>query len=71
MCLIGYGGFPRFSEIVGIRGCDIKFFDLYVSIFIEKSKTDKHRESSKCCQNFVTNAGFHGNQLKYSESEKL
>ena len=36
MCLIGYGGFPRFSEIVGIRGSDIKFFDLYVSIFIEK-----------------------------------
>ena len=46
MCLIGYAGFLRFSEIVGIRGCDNKFFDLYVSIFIEKSKTDKYREGS-------------------------
>lgn len=46
MCLIGYAGFLRFSEIVGIRGCDIKFFYLYVSIFIEKSKTDKYREGS-------------------------
>lgn len=32
MCLIGYAGFLRFSEIVNIRGCDIRFYDLYVFI---------------------------------------
>ncbi|KAK3099168.1 hypothetical protein FSP39_000438, partial [Pinctada imbricata] len=44
MCLVGYAGFLRFSEIVNIKACDLNFSDEYVSIFIEKSKTDKYRE---------------------------
>jgi len=46
MCLIGYAGFLRFSEILNIRATDIRFYDLYVSIFIEKSKTDKYRDGT-------------------------
>lgn len=46
MCLIGFAGFLRFAEIVQIRACDIQFFNLYVSIFIEKSKTDKYRQGN-------------------------
>ncbi|VDI82350.1 Hypothetical predicted protein [Mytilus galloprovincialis] len=46
MCLIGYAGFLRFSEIVNIRACDIQFQSTHMSIFIEKSKTDKYRQGS-------------------------
>jgi hypothetical protein len=46
MCLKGSGGFLRFSKSVGLRGCDITFFDLYIAMFIENSKTDKYREDS-------------------------
>ena len=44
MCLIGYAGFLRFSELCFIKCCDISLFPSYVSIFIESSKTDQFRE---------------------------
>lgn len=46
MCLIAYAGFLRFSELVNIRACDILFYPTHVSIFIEKSKTDKYRQGT-------------------------
>ena len=46
MCLIGYAGFLRFSELAHIRAYDLSFQSACVSIFIEKSKTDKYREGA-------------------------
>ena len=36
MCLIGYAGFLRFSELAHIRAYDLSFQSACVSIFIEK-----------------------------------
>ena len=47
MCLIGYAGFLRFSEIVNLRMCDIKFFPDHVLLFIVKSKTDVYKGGSE------------------------
>lgn len=33
-------GFFRFSELCHIKACEVKFFPLYVFIFLESSKTD-------------------------------
>lgn len=44
--LIGYAGFLRSQEILGIRRCDIVFEPCYMSIFVEKSKTDVYRDGS-------------------------
>ncbi|KAK3104500.1 hypothetical protein FSP39_003510 [Pinctada imbricata] len=46
MCLIGYASFMRFSELSSIRISDLDLSDNKVSIFIEKSKTDKYRDGS-------------------------
>ena len=46
LCLIGFTGFFRFSELCGIRACDVKLFPSYISIFLETSKTDQLREGS-------------------------
>ena len=39
-------GFLRFSEVVKLRRCDIIINKTFLSIFIEKSKTDVYREGS-------------------------
>ena len=44
LCLLGYAGFFRFSELCSIRTCDIKIFATSVSIFLESSKTDQFRD---------------------------
>ncbi|XP_065939468.1 uncharacterized protein [Magallana gigas] len=49
ICLLGYSGFLRFLEIVNIRRSDISFQDQHVSIFIQKSITDKYNEGSHVC----------------------
>ena len=36
----------RFSELCSIRACDINFFPIYVSIFLESSKTDQFRDGA-------------------------
>lgn len=46
ICLLGYAGFMRYSEIAGLRRCDVHFYDTYMKLFIEKSKTDVYREGS-------------------------
>ena len=39
-------GFLRFSEVIKLRRCDIIKSKTFLSIFIEKSKTDVYREGS-------------------------
>ena len=46
MCLISFAGFLRFSELVHLRRSDICFHENYMSLFIQKSKTDRYREGS-------------------------
>ena len=36
----------RYSEISGLRRCDVHFCDSYLKLFIEKSKTDVYREGN-------------------------
>ena len=42
-CLLAYSGFLRVSELLNIQSCDILFFQSYMSVFIQKSKTDIYR----------------------------
>lgn len=46
MCLLGFSGFLRFSELSNIRLCDIKWKDAYIEIKIPKSKTDIYRKGN-------------------------
>ncbi|XP_033728368.1 integrase/recombinase xerD homolog [Pecten maximus] len=46
MCLVGFAGFLRFSEIVNIKYSDISFEDSFMVIFISRSKTDKFNAGS-------------------------
>lgn len=46
MCLLGFSGFLRFSELSNIRLCDIKWKDEYIEIKIPKSKTDIYRKGN-------------------------
>ena len=46
LCLIGYAGFFRFSELSHIKACDVKCFPSYASIFLESSKTDQYRDGA-------------------------
>ena len=46
MFVIGFCGFLRCNEIVNIKRSDITFHENYVTIFLEKSKTDKYKEGA-------------------------
>ena len=46
LCLIGYAGFLRFSELSSIKASEVKFFLSHVSIFLESSKTDQFRQGA-------------------------
>ena len=46
LCLIGYAGFFRFSELSHIKACDVKFFPSYTSIFLVKAITRMSGEFS-------------------------
>ena len=46
MCLLGYAGFLRFSELVNIKMSDINFYESYMTLNISKSKTDVYKEGS-------------------------
>ena len=46
ICLVGFAGFLRFSELCSIRACDVLFFHSHCAIFLESSKTDQLREGS-------------------------
>ena len=43
ICLLGYAGFLRFSELASLREYDISFYDEHMEVFIELSKTDQFR----------------------------
>ena len=40
MILLGFTGFLRYDELSKIMYDDINFFNTYMKVFIEKSKTD-------------------------------
>ena len=44
--LLGFAGFLRFNELANLRVRDISFHDLYMSVTIEKSKTDVYRRGN-------------------------
>ena len=44
VCLLGFGGFFRISELLSIQVKHITFFNEYVDILIEQSKCDQLRE---------------------------
>ena len=46
ICLLSFMGCLRFSEVINLRRCDIIVNNQFLSIFIEKSKTDVYREGS-------------------------
>ena len=45
-CLLAYSGFFRSEELLKLRRCDIVIHDLYMSVFIESSKTDQYRDGA-------------------------
>lgn len=45
-CLLSFSGFIRISELLNLRRSDIQFFPSYISVFIEKSKTDIYRDGN-------------------------
>jgi hypothetical protein len=45
-CLLSYAGFLRSEELLKLRSCDLLFNSVYLSIFIESSKTDKYRDGA-------------------------
>ena len=58
ICLLSYSGFLRYDEYSNVLFSDVVFYDNFLTLFIEKSKTDIHRDgrqvyisatSSKCC----------------------
>ena len=44
ICLLGYAGFFKHSELCNIRRSDIICYRTYVKVFIQKSKIDSYRE---------------------------
>lgn len=45
-CLLAYAGFLRSDELLKLRRSDIIFNSVYMSVFIESSKTDKYRDGA-------------------------
>ncbi|XP_053383460.1 uncharacterized protein LOC128549820 [Mercenaria mercenaria] len=45
-CLLAYSGFLRSEELLKLRRCNILFNSVYMSLFIESSKTDKYRDGA-------------------------
>ena len=46
ICVLSFIGFLRFSEVIKSRPCDIIINKTFLSVFIEKSKTDACQEGS-------------------------
>ena len=44
ICVLGFAGFFRISELLQLKIKDIHVYDNYADIYVEKSKTDQHRE---------------------------
>ena len=79
ICLLSYSGFLRFDEYSNILFSDVVFHENYVTLFIEKSKTDVYRDGkqvfiactdSKCCtvkmlKRYIESANFTENSQDY------
>lgn len=46
MVLLSYAGFLRYSELANLKMSNLKIFSTYVSLHIEKSKTDVYRRGN-------------------------
>ena len=46
LCTVGFAGFLRFNDLSSIKRSDIIFHNIYMKIFIEKSKTDIYRDGA-------------------------
>ena len=46
VCMLGFAGFMRISEVLSIQIRDINFHTTYMTIHLEKSKTDQLREGN-------------------------
>ena len=46
ICLLGFAGFFRFSELATLKECDITFYESHMEVFVESSKTDQFREGA-------------------------
>jgi integrase len=44
--LLSYAAFLRSSELLNLKRCDIIIYPMYMSIFIQSSKTDKYRDGA-------------------------
>lgn len=41
-----FSGFLRFSELVNLRRSDIQIFDDYLTLNVQKSKTDRYKKGT-------------------------
>jgi len=44
--LLSFAAFLRSNELLNLRRCDIEFFSLCMSLFLQSSKTDKYRDGA-------------------------
>ena len=44
VCLLGFAGFFRISELLAVQLKEVKFFPSHMEIEVPKSKTDQHRD---------------------------
>ena len=44
ICLLGFAGFFRFSELSSLKESDVTFYATHMEVFVESSKTDQFRE---------------------------
>ena len=72
ICLLAFSGFLRYDEFSNVLVSDITFFDTYMTVFVEKSKTDVYRDGVRvyiaktntlacpvvCLYKYIEAAGF-------------
>ena len=46
MCVLSFAAFLRFSELVNFRRSIIDFHEEYFTLYVSKSKTDKHKQGN-------------------------
>lgn len=46
ICLVGFAGFLRFSEISALKDSDLQIYEEHMELFIESSKTDQLRDGA-------------------------
>ena len=47
ICLLGFAGFFRYSEMANLKEADVSIFPEHMEIFLESSKTDQYRDGSQ------------------------